>query len=70
MGGMFGGSTPPPPTPPPPPPSRSDADIRSAATEARLRRSKAIGRSETNKTGGQGVTDEKYSPSKKLLGEG
>lgn len=71
MGGLFGGSTPPaPPPPPPPPPSRSDADIQSAALAARLRRAKAVGRSETIKTSGQGVLDETSTPTKQLLGEG
>jgi hypothetical protein len=70
MGGIFGGSAPAPPPPPPPPPSRSDADIQSAALAARLRRSKAIGRSETIKTSGQGVIEETNTPTKQLLGEG
>ena len=70
MGGIFGGSAPAPPPPPPPPPSRSDADIQSAALEARLRRSKAIGRNETIKTSGQGVLEETNTPTKQLLGEG
>ena len=71
MGGLFGGAAPPPPTPPPAPPSRSDAEIRQAAMEARQRRASAIGRSETISTSGSGVKaeDEVISPVKKLLGE-
>ena len=71
MGGLFGGAAPPPPTPPPAPPSRSDAEIRQAAMEARQRRAAATGRSETIATSGSGVKaeDEVISPVKKLLGE-
>lgn len=67
MGGLFGGSQPA-PIPPPPPPSRSDADIQSAALEARQRRARATGRSETILTSGQGVTEETPTATKKLLG--
>ena len=67
MGGLFGGSSPA-PLPPPEPPSRSDADIQTAALEARQRRAAATGRSETILTSGQGVTDETNTPTKKLLG--
>ena len=63
----FGGSAPA-PLPPPPPPSRSDADVQAAALEARHRRASATGRSETILTSGSGVTEEKDSPTKKLLG--
>ena len=77
MGGIFSSPKapaplPPPPAPiaPPPPPSKTDKDVKASATEERLRRAKAIGRNELNKTGGQGVTDETDSPSKKLLGDG
>lgn len=62
------GSSSPAPLPAPEPPSRSDADIQSAALEARQRRAAATGRSETILTSGQGVTEEKTSPTKKLLG--
>lgn len=67
MGGLFGGSQPA-PLPPPVPPSRSDADIQSAALEARQRRAAATGRSETILTSGQGVTEDANTTTKKLLG--
>ena len=64
----FGGGSSPAPLPAPAPPSRSDADIQTAALEARQRRARATGRSETILTTGQGVTEETTSPTKKLLG--
>ena len=54
--------------PAPAPPTRSDADVQAAALAARQRRAGAIGRSETIKTSGSGVTDEVASVSKTLLG--
>jgi hypothetical protein len=68
MGGLFGSSSPPAPIPPPTPPSRSDADIQSAALEARQRRASATGRTETILTSGSGVDDSTTSTTKKLLG--
>lgn len=71
MGGLFGGAAPAPPAPPPPVPTRSDADVRKAALEARQRRAAATGRSETIATSPGGVTgaNEVQSPVKMLLGE-
>jgi hypothetical protein len=68
MGGLFGGGSKMQAPTPPPPPTRSDADIQAAALKARLRRAAALGRSETIKTSGQGVTDEVNTPTKQLLG--
>jgi len=68
MGSLFSGQSMPAPVPAPLPPSRSDADVQTAAFEARQRRASATGRSETILTSGQGVTDETDNPSKKLMG--
>jgi hypothetical protein len=72
MGGLvssiFGGgeSTPAPP-PPPPPPTIDTASVNAAATEERLRRSKAEGRASTMLTQ---TTEDETAPTarKKLLG--
>ena len=68
MGGLFGGAAPAAPTPAPLPPTRSDADVQSAALEARQRRARATGRAETISTSPQGVTEDAPVASKKLLG--
>ena len=68
MGGLVSPQKPAAPIPAPAPPTRSDADVQAAALEARQRRAGAIGRSETIKTSGSGVTDEVASVSKTLLG--
>ena len=68
MGSLFSGQSMPAPVPAPLPPSRSDADVQTAALEARQRRASATGRSETILTSGQGVTDETSTATKKLLG--
>lgn len=65
MGGLFGGGAPPAPIPPPEPPSRSDAEIQTAALEARQRRASATGRTETIISKG---ADEENTTAKKLLG--
>jgi len=67
MGGLFGGGAMPAPVPAPVPPSRSDADVQTAALEARQRRASATGRSETILSKG---ADEENTTSKKLLGTG
>lgn len=69
MGGLFGGDTPT-PEPIPEPPSRSDAEIQSAALDARMRRASATGRAETILTSGQGVDEDKSTKVTKLLGSG
>ena len=66
MSGLFGSTPAPNPIAPPPVPTRSDADVQTAALEARQRRAAATGRSETILTSGAGVTEED-TPSKTLL---
>ena len=65
MGGLFGGGAPPAPIAAPEPPSRSDAEIQTAALEARQRRASATGRTETIISKG---ADEEHTTAKKLLG--
>jgi hypothetical protein len=69
MGGIFSSPSPPPPPAPPPPPTRSDAEVQDAAMKERQRRAAAIGRNETIRTSGQGVTDGVQPAANKLLGE-
>lgn len=68
MSGLFGGPAPAAPAPPPPPPTRSDAEVRQAALDQRLRRAAAVGRSETIKTSPSGVTEDAQIVTKTLLG--
>jgi len=56
MSGLFGGGSTPQIQPTPAPPTRSDAEVRQAALDARLRRAAAVGRNETIKTSPQIVT--------------
>ena len=65
MGGLFGSRSPPPAPVTKPIPSRSDADVQAAALATRLRRSSAIGRTETIVSKG---ADEENLTTKKLLG--
>ena len=65
MGGLFGGGNDPAPIPPPLPPSRSDADVQTAALEARQRRASATGRTETIMSKG---SEDKAPATKRLLG--
>lgn len=69
MGGFFGGG-PKEPAPPPPPPERSDAEVRQAALDQRLRRARSIGRRETiqNIGGGAGLDTDNTAAVKTLLG--
>jgi hypothetical protein len=66
MSGLFGGGDIPSPPPPPPPPTIDRTD--EIARQERARRS-AAGRGSTLLTGGQGVTEESPSATKRLLGE-
>ena len=68
MGGLFSGGETPAVVQPAPPPSRSDAEVKQAAYEARMRRASAVGRSSTVATGPQGATEDAPTASKKLLG--
>jgi len=69
MGGLFSSPKIPDPKPAPAPPSRSDTEVRDAATRTRLQRANATGREKTIATSGQGVTDESSPAIMKLLGE-
>ncbi len=68
MGGMFGGGAAQQVAAAPLPPTRSDAEIRAAALEARQRRAGATGRAETVLTSPQGVTEDAPMVTKQLLG--
>jgi hypothetical protein len=68
MSGLFGGGSSPAVQQAPPPPTRSDAEVRQAALDTRLRRAAAQGRSATIRTGPQGVTEDAPVATKTLLG--
>lgn len=70
MGGIFSSPSPTPPAPPPPPPTVSDSEVKSAARDERLRRSKTSGRASTILTGNQGTDTSAATVSgSKLLGQ-
>ena len=68
MGGIFGGGAAQQVAAAPLPPTRSDAEVRAAALEARQRRAGATGRAETVLTSPQGVTEDAPMATKQLLG--
>lgn len=69
MGGLFSSPKIQAPAPAPPPPGPAAAEVQDAMKRERRRTASATGRASTVLTGGQGLTSEATTASKKLLGQ-